>query len=272
MMTFLEIITACFFGLVQGFSEFLPVSSSGHLVLLKSFLETELFSLFFILVLHLGTLAVITGFYKKELLVITKAFISKPLSLSGPGRAVYLLMCASLPGMAGAFFLSPLVKQSLNQSHWTGIGFVLTATFLFLSKNTLKKTKNPSFNIKNWDSFSFKTAFIIGLAQVLAFFPGMSRSGWTIVAALFLGRAPKEAVFFSFLLAIPAILGGFIFEIFSQDLPENFSLLTLSFAFLSSWFFGWIALKGLIHSLKNLFFPFFAFYLWPLGIFMIFFI
>ena len=275
-MTSLEIIKAFFFGLVQGFSEFLPISSSGHLVLLRYFLKLDSFSLFFILVLHLGTLAAIVSCYRKDLLEILKSFILKPFCLSGPGRVVYLLIIGTLPGIVGAFLLVPLVKKSLLQPHWTGGGFILTATCLFLTRKFLQKTKKKdvsiSHSITSWNSFSFFTAFIIGLAQVLAFFPGMSRSGWTITAALFLGRSPHEAVRFCFLLAIPAILGGLFFEILNNPLPENSSFIILVLAFFSSWFFGWIALKWLIHSLKNLFFPFFAFYLWPLGIFMIFFI
>ena len=272
-MTFLEITKTFLFGLVQGFSEFLPISSSGHLVLLRSFLEMDSFSLFFILVLHLGTLAAILSHYKKDLSEILKNFFLKPFCLSGSGRVVYLLITATSPGILGGLLLVPLIKKSLLQTYWTGVGFILTATCLFLTRNILqgKKAESISFNTTNWSSFSFFTAFLIGLAQVLAFFPGMSRSGWTITTALFLGRSPHEAVLFCFLLAIPAILGGLSFELLNNPFPENFPFIILILAFFSSWFFGWVALKWLVHSLKNLLFPFFAFYLWPLGIFTIFF-
>ena len=271
MMTFLEIIKTFLFSFVQGFSEFLPISSSGHLVLLSFFLNLDSFNLFFILVLHLGTLAAILSHYKTEILEILKSFILKPFSFSGPGRVVVLLMVATLPGIGGAFFLEPFITKSLSKPYLVGVGFILTATYLFLTRKILRKKQSLSLSRNNWDSFRFSTAFIIGFAQVLAFFPGMSRSGWTIATAIFLGRSHKEAILFCFLLAIPAILGGFFFKLFHEPLPESSSLSFLILAFFSSWYFGWIALKWLERSLKNLFFPYFAFYLWPLGALLLFF-
>ena len=272
-MIFSEQVKAVLFGFIQGISEFLPISSSGHLVLLRFILNIPPFDLFFILVLHLGTLSAILSYYKTDLLKTFKHFISKPLLLSGQGRLIYLLAWATLPGALGAFFLVPLVKKSLLLAHWTGWGFIFTATCLFLTRWSLKKTKkNFHFNdTENWNHFSFSTAFLIGLAQVCAFFPGMSRSGWTIAIALFLGQSQSQAVRFSFLLAIPAIVGGVLFELLNQPIQKSYSLFSLSLAFLSSWFFGYIALKWLIRSLQNLSFPFFAFYLWPMGLFIIFF-
>ena len=268
-MIFLEFIQAGLFGLIQGLSEFLPVSSSGHLVLLGSILNIGSLDLLFILVLHLGTLAAILSYYKSDLGKILKQFkLKKPME---SGRLAYLLLWATLPGVLGAFFLIPLVKKSLLQNYWTGIGFILTATYLFLTRRQLKRKKNDFHfnNTSHWNHFSFSTAFLIGLAQVLAFFPGMSRSGWTIATALFLGCQQKQAVFFSFLLAIPAILGGTAFQLISEPLPKDFSFISLCLAFFSSWFFGYLALKWLVRSLRNLSFPLFALYLWPLGIFIL---
>ena len=277
-MTFSEQIKAVILGFIQGFSEFLPISSSGHLVLLRSIFNIPSFDLLFILILHLGTLAAILSYYKKELLEIFKHFCTQPLNLSGQGKLIYLLAWATLPGVLGALFLVPLVKKSLLQIHWTGWGFIFTATYLFLTRRSLKKRKQEKQDtslfstIENWKHFSFSTAFLIGLAQVCAFFPGMSRSGWTIATALFLGHSQKKAVCFSFLLAIPAILGGVLFELFNEPIQKNISFSSLGLAFLSSWFFGYMALKWLIRSLQSLSFPFFAFYLWPIGIFIIFFL
>lgn len=277
-MIFTEQIKAILFGFIQGISEFLPISSSGHLVLLRSFLKIPSFDLFFILVLHLGTLAAILTYYKKDLMKIFQQFKVNPLSVSGSGKLIYLLAWATLPGILGALFLAPVVKKSLLESHWTGWGFFLTAFCLFLTRWSLKKPKqnkqdiSPFNTVKDWEQFSFSTAFFIGLAQVCAFFPGMSRSGWTIATALFLGRSQKQAVCFSFLLAIPAILGGLLFELLNEPIQKNTSFLNLGLAFFSSWFFGYMALKWLIHSLQSLSFPFFAFYLWPMGIFIIFFL
>ncbi len=270
-----EQIKALLFGLIQGFSEFLPISSSGHLVLFRQFFDIEGFNLLFILVLHLGTLTAILSYYRKDLLNIVQHFFFKPFSFSGPGRVIPLLIWATVPGIIGAFLLTSLVKKSLLYPTWTGWGFILTATCLFFTSKKLKKKKLHSDStalfkpIENWDQFSFSKAFLVGLAQTCAFFPGMSRSGWTIAAALFLGCSQQQAACFSFLLAIPAILGGTLFEFFNRSLPDSVSFFTLSLAFLSSWFFGYIALKWLIRSLQKGLFPLFSFYLWPLGIFII---
>ena len=268
-MTFLESIKVCLLGLVQGLSEFLPISSSGHLVLVGSLLNMSSLDLSLILVLHLGTLAAILNYYRVDLWQVFKHFKLK--NSNSSGRLVYLLLWATVPGILGAFCLIPLIKKSLLQDYWTGMGFIFTGTCLFLTRRYLKSEKTQlSFNNTDyWQHFSFSKAFLIGLAQVLAFFPGMSRSGWTIATALFLRCSQKQAVFFTFLLAIPAILGGTIFQLISEPLPKNFSGFNLCLAFFSSWFFGYWALRGLIHSLKNLSFPFFAFYLWPLGIFIL---
>lgn len=277
-MIFSEQIQALLFGFIQGLSEFLPVSSSGHLVLLRSVFHVPSFDLLFILILHLGTLAAILSYYRTELLEMFKHFLAQPLSFSSGGRLIYLLAWATLPGVLGALFLLPLVKQSLSQVHWTGWGFILTATCLFLTRKSLKKTSrekqstSPLSAVETWEQFSFTTAFLIGLAQVGAFFPGMSRAGWTIATALFLGQSQNKAICFSFLLAIPAILGGVLFELLNEPIHKDISFLSLGLAFLSSWFFGYLALKWLIRSLQSSYFPFFAFYLWPMGIFIILFL
>ena len=268
-------IKALLFGFLQGFSEFLPISSSGHLVLLRTFFDINGFNLLFILVLHLGTLAAIFSYYRKELLNIVQHFFSKPFSFSGPGRVMFLIIWATVPGIIGAFFLTSLVKKSLLYPIWTGWGFILTATCLFFTSKKLKKKNylQNSFSLlnptENWNQFSFSKAFLIGLAQTFAFFPGMSRSGWTIAVALFLGCSQHQAACFSFLLAIPTILGGTVFAFFNTPLPDHFSFFNLGLAFFSSWFFGYIALKWLIRSLQKALFPFFSFYLWPLGFFII---
>ena len=282
-----EYLQVFFFGVVQGVSEFLPISSTGHLVLLKSLLNTNSLDLLFVLVLHAGTLMAILSYYKKELYEVLKNFISRPFSLNGAGGWVYLTGIACVPGVAGAILLKPHLQKTLEDPRWTGLGFILTAFFLFFTR----RFQDTSLfqNIRG----SFWRAFVIGIAQTLAFFPGMSRAGWTISTGLFLGLSQKQAVFFSFLMAIPAITGGLLWELISagffssppvgqgagagagagrQIIQSPGTFLSLTTAFFVSWFCGLLALKALIKSLKTRLFPFFAFYLWPLGIFTLLFI
>ena len=284
-MIFSEFLKSLVLGVIQGLSEFLPISSSGHLVLTSLLFDTSGFNLRFILVLHLGSLMAILSYYYTNLLSIFKQFVRQPFSLSGENQLVYLVLIASLPSLPGAFLLNSLIEKSLSQVCWTGYGFLFTASCLFLTRWVLKRdstnektvssspppTSQNTIHSQSIHYFSFKKAFIIGLAQVLAFFPGMSRSGWTISTALFLGLPKKQAVFFSFLMAIPAICGALIFELYQKGLPiiNGITLISLITAFFSAWLFGYIALKWVICSIQNLYFPTFAFYLWPLGLIII---
>ena len=271
-MYFLDSVKAIVWGFIQGMTEFLPISSSGHLVLLSAFFGE--IDLFFILVLHLGTLCAIFTYYQKDIVHIIKGFWQNPLCPVGEGKWVYMVVLATLPSVIGAFLLSPLVKQSLTDPYWAGFGFILTGFCLFWAQkfrlNQFQSNKVFCFKSKPWGVV--KASLIVGLSQTLAFFPGISRSGWTIATALFMGFSHKEAMLFSFLLAIPAIIGGTLFELIAHT-PDfkNLSVLTLFLGFLSSWVFGYLALKVLIRSLEKVFFSFFAFYLWPLGLWVLFF-
>lgn len=284
-------------GFIQGLSEFLPISSSGHLVLFNSLFKTPKFDLFFVLILHLGTLMAILSYYKKELWNILRDFSSNPLQPAGEGRWVYWTALATLPGVLGAFALKPLMERAFHEPQWTGAGFILTGLLLILTHFKLKTLGKENLSLflpssspqsKKISSLSqlektfqgskrffpknnlLLTILLIGFSQTLAFFPGISRSGWTISTALFLGWPRKQAIFFSFLLAIPAILGGSLWEWFDSPSQKNSLDFSLCLAFFSSWFFGSLALKGLTYSLKKNLFPYFAFYLWPLGILTLF--
>ncbi len=274
-------------GFIQGLSEFLPISSSGHLVLLSSLFKIPEFDLLFVLILHLGTLMAILGHYKKYLWNILRDFSSNPLQPKGDGRWIYLTALATLPGILGAFTFKPLMERAFHEPQWTGVGFILTGILLFLTRYKLKKANNeiffplthsssspeskksiplPEKTLQLKKNYLLFTILLIGLSQTLAFFPGISRSGWTISTALFLRWPRKQAIFFSFLMAIPIISGGSLWEWFDNPPQKNSSGFSLCLAFFSSWFFGSLALKGLVYSLKKNLFPYFAFYLWPLGI------
>ncbi len=255
--------TSTLLGVLQGFSEFLPISSSGHLALVRWWLQLPAIDLFFISVLHLGTLAAIISVYQKEL-----KGILWPRGLNNVFyRRIGLVIAALLPTISG-IFIKPLIEQSLNQPLWIGCAFTLTGLYLFFTKK--KSATLTLHNKDHWQQhISYPKAILIGAAQVLALFPGISRSGWTIATALFLNVPPRDAVFFSFLLAIPTIIGAAIWESSSQTLPSLPEISLLFIAFISSYLTGYIALKWLIRSLQTHKFYCFAFYLCPLGLFVI---
>ncbi len=218
------------------------------------------------------------SYYGKELGALGRGNFPEGFLKSPAFRLLCLTGLALIPSVSLAFFLKPVIEKTLTSLLWTGAGFLLTGLFLILTCLPLRKkhkediSKSPTdFIRQSSQKIRVLPAFLVGLVQVLAFFPGMSRAGWTVGMALFLGVPKKQAVFFSFLLAIPSILGAMLFELLSlpDRTPPPVSFISLTLAFLGSWLFGFLALKILVRSLEKLSFPCFALYLCPLGVYLL---
>ena len=200
-MTFVQ---AVILGLLQGATEFLPVSSSGHLFLAQRLLGLTEPELAFDLLLHLGTLAAVVFFLRSEIVSILSSLGRRDpwAAPSGWGRRdVGLAILASVPTAVIGFAFHHTVETGL--SYW-GIGarYLVLTLLLLLSSNLRFRHKADPDRIDGWE------AVAIGVIQGLAVFPGLSRSGSTITLALLLGIAPMRAAKFSFLISLPAILGG----------------------------------------------------------------
>lgn len=241
----MNIFVLILLGAVQGLCEFLPISSSGHLVLLSKIFNVEN-SLFISIVLHLATLlAVIIVFWNDIKYLVLHPFSNRmmQLCLSTIFTAIIILI------------LLPIVKLSFS-GEYLFICFFISAIILFLvdiiSKN--KKTKE----------FSLKTAIIMGIAQGFAVFPGISRSGTTISAGLISGYDKKECAKFSFILSIPIILLSMVEEIFElattkQTLNVNFAGLILGF--IIAFIIGILTIRLMIKITEKTQFKWFGFYL-----------
>ena len=202
-MSFLQSI---FLGLLQGATEFLPVSSSGHLFLAQRLLGIREPELAFDLLLHLGTLFAVLFFLRAEIASIVSSLFRRDPWTAPPEwgrRDLWLGIVASVPtGIIGIAF-HKVVETDLT---FGGIGArYLVLTALLLLTNLRFRHKEDPDRIEVWE------AVAIGVIQGLAVFPGLSRSGSTIILALLLGIAPRRAAKFSFLISIPAILGGALF-------------------------------------------------------------
>lgn len=222
----LNILSAIIYGIIQGAAEFLPISSSGHLVIAQHFLggsiEADYFT--FDILLHLATLFSVTVFYIKDILPLFPAFFRvlgklfrgklRYRDCDGDERLIVLLFVASLP-----LLLVPLFGDKVEN---IGIGavallLILNGVILFLSELIPKGSK---------DIYSAKprNAFFVGLCQLAAVFPGLSRSGSTITAGRLSRFDPKFAVKFSFLMSIPAVIGANIFklgDVISTPVPKG---------------------------------------------------
>jgi undecaprenyl-diphosphatase len=229
---------ALFLGLLQGATEFLPVSSSGHLFLAQHLLGISEPELAFDLLLHLGTLAAVVFFLRAEIGEILSSLFRRPGNLWAPPsswgrREIWLAVLASIPtGIIGLAF-HKTVETGLTYS---GIGarYLVLSALLLLTNLSVRHKDDPE-RIEWWE------AVAIGVIQGAAVFPGLSRSGSTIVLALLLGIAPRRAAKFSFLISIPAILGGALVAIRGgiSHLPDA---ATCAVGFVAALLMGYLAL------------------------------
>lgn len=198
-MNFLQ---ASLLGILQGITEFLPISSSGHLVLFEHFLNIQLDENIlkgFDVILHFGTLLAILIYFKKDLLQIFKGIklAIKNKKCNQNTQTFHNIILATLPVLAVGFFFNDFIDQTFRDTKMVAIMLALTGLILILSEKFPQKKERKSLNLNN--------ALIIGLFQVFALIPGISRSGTTISVAMFQGFSREAAARFSFLLAIPAI-------------------------------------------------------------------
>jgi len=189
-------------GLVQGLTEFLPVSSSGHLIVAQALLDVRVPGVAFEVVVHLATLvSVLVAFRRRIGQLVAGALRGEKESW----RYVGLLAVATVPAVIVGLGLKDLVEGLFEAPVVAGVALLVTGTFLWTAKPAL--ARNPR-SAPGW-----KAALVMGLAQALAIIPGISRSGSTVVAGLWLGVDAEEAAAFSFLMAVPAILGAAVLEL-----------------------------------------------------------
>ena len=214
-----------FMGLVQGLTEFLPVSSSGHLVLLSNIFGVEE-SLFISILLHVATLLSICVVFYKDIL----ALIRHPFS-----KNTIMLVVATIPTCLIVLVLMPFIKSSFGGS-FLPASFLITAILLVVTELFAKNKKE----------FSYKTAIIMGIAQGFAVFPGISRSGSTICAGILSGGDKKECAKFSFLMSIPIILLSLVMEIYegvSGGISISYPISAIIISFIIAFLSGIFAIK-----------------------------
>lgn len=252
----MTLIQAIFLAVVQGVTEFLPISSSGHLVLFQKIFHLTEPPVFFDILLHLGTLVAILVFFRKELWLLVKDWKSRK------NQWVFLII-GSIPAAFFGFLLNHKIvaifdSLKLVSVMWVGFGILLLATKAL-------KGKEETLNSKK---VTWKDALVVGLFQALALFPGVSRSGSTIVGGLWRKFSKETAFYFSFLLSIPAILGAVLLKL-TDGSVEGINLGTGVVAMLIAGLIGYFSLKFLEKILKSDKLYLFGFYCLILGIFVL---
>ena len=196
----MSIFKAIFLGFLQGLTEFLPVSSSGHLVLTQKIFVISEPALLFDTLLHVGTLIAVLIVLWKDIV----ALIRRPFQ-----RLTGLLVVGTIPTVIIALVFKDSIEQAFSSGAFLGIGFLLT-TGILLTAEWLSSRKKAG---RGEGEMEYADALLIGTLQGVAIFPAVSRSGSTIAVALGLGLDRDFAARFSFLMAIPAILGAFVLQL-----------------------------------------------------------
>lgn len=257
----MDIFQSLILGIVQGITEFLPISSSGHLVLMQKFFNIKEPPIFFDTLIHFATLLAVIFYLRKEIISILDNIKKKDTQ-----RFLFMIILATTPAVIVGFLLKDKMSEIFNSLNFLSITFFVTAIILAATKffeNGQKYLKNITW---------FDSLFI-GVFQALAILPGISRSGSTISSGLFRYLKREDAFKFSFLLAIPVILGAMVLQMFDikqcglcSDFLANFVgfIAALIFGFLSLKILEKVAAKGKLH--------YFAFYCLALSLIILIFI
>jgi undecaprenyl-diphosphatase len=244
----MNIFHAIILGVIQGLTEFLPVSSSGHLVIAQSLIPG--FSqpgVLFDVMLHAGTLMAVLIYFRKKLLKLTL-------------NEIVLLAVGTLPAIVVGFFFADFLESSFGNVKMVGIELIITGLLCFAT-DMFKTSKKAITGLD---------AFLIGIAQAIAIIPGISRSGATIFIATAQKIERAKAAEFSFLLSIPAIAGAILLQVVKYGFETNIDIAVYGVGILASFIFGLLSIKILLNLLVTKNFKVFGVYSVLLGLLVFF--
>jgi len=258
-------IEALFLGILQGLTEFLPVSSSGHLVLAENFLKVNPPGITLEIYFHLGTLLAIIAIFRREIgkILVSLAHIFKTGKHRRREDPYLRLLGFLLLGTIPIALMGGLFREGIGRlfecPRIVSLMLIITGIILWATKR-LKVGRREIHRLNIRDTIG------IGLAQAIALIPGISRSGMTISCGLFRGLSKDSAYRFSFLLAIPAIIGAAGLEFRSLSAISTENLYPLLIGTMAAFLSGLVALRILLSIVKKGKFSFFAYYLWFVGL------
>lgn len=249
----MDILQGIILGIVQGLTEFLPVSSSGHLILFKKLfgIDQEQFGLTFDIALHFATLIAVFVVFWPDIVAILKKPVQK---LTG------LLIIATIPAVFVGLFLDDYIEEISQSGGFLGFAFLFTAALMFFSQKIPSKSKNI-------DMMKYSDAAVIGLMQGVAVMPGISRSGSTTSAGLIMGVEKAASMRFAFLMSIPVILGSAVLGV--KDIvtnPEPINWAPVLAGMLAAGVSGYFAVRFMLNFFKKRSLNIFSVYVAVLGI------
>lgn len=264
----MDLIEAIFLGIVQGITEFLPVSSSGHLVLIRALFGRDLETgITFEIIVHFGSFCSIVLYYRKLIAEIIRDVI-KSISPAGLQTAMYktnpnvqfslFILISMIPAMIVGFTMKDTIEALFLNPFFASCMLLITGTLLF----STRFVQQPQKNVNTFRGLT------MGIAQAFAIIPGISRSGSTISVGLFSGINREEVANFSFLMVLPVLAGAMLLAVL--DLMENgvemAAVIVLIVGFFTSFISGYLALSYLVKLLKKEKFFYFSYYCWAVGI------
>jgi undecaprenyl-diphosphatase len=244
----IEILKALVLGIIQGLTEFIPVSSSGHLALARDILNINYSSdIMFDVLLHFATLLAVAIYFFKDIINLFKP----------PYKTLLYLIIATIPAAVVMFFVKDYVDLLFGGSYLC-FAFLITAILLLVTEIFIKKEAPEGSGI------DAKKSLIMGAAQCVAIIPGISRSGSTICTGLLAGGDRKSVARFSFLMSMPIILGSAIVSLFEFEL-SSMDVAPLLAGMAAAFFAAIFAIKIMITAIQKVNFKWFAFYLFALS-------
>ncbi len=266
---------AVILGVIQGLTEFLPISSSGHLVVAQKLLGIQKHDLIYDLVVHQGTLLAIFTIYAFLIKRLLKTMVNPQELIQGQtreSRLIQMVVIGSVPTALIGFGFKEQFEAMFNDMTSLGVCFILTGMLLLLSKmrGSARFTREEILSFTGIETITWQKALLIGAAQGLAIAPSISRSGITIVAALLLGIPGPTAAMYSFMLSIPAIAGAALLEVRHAELGGGrFEVLLVGFVV--SYLAGLAGLWGTLQSVRKGRLEIFTVYLVILGVLILWF-
>ncbi|MBR2326297.1 MAG: undecaprenyl-diphosphate phosphatase [Alistipes sp.] len=254
----MSILQAIILGIVQGLTEFLPVSSSGHLMLASEILNTDLSAaddLTFSLTLHAATVLSTIVVLWSEVVKLLRGLFSR--RFNEEQAYILKIVISMIPiGIVG-FCCMDYLEEAFSSVLVVGVMLLVTALLLAFAYFAKPRQK---------ESISYRDAFIIGLAQAAAAMPGLSRSGSTIATGLLLGNKKESVAKFSFLMVLPPILGNALLDILKGDFGGGVEILPLVAGFIAAFVTGWLACRFMLEIVKRGKLIYFAIYCAIVGV------
>jgi undecaprenyl-diphosphatase len=254
----LDLLEAVVLGIVQGLTEFLPISSSAHLRIVPAILGWSDPGAAFTAVIQIGTLVAVLAYFRRDMVRIGSAW-TKGILRGRPlddldSRMGWMMIAGTLPIVVCGLLFKDSIETTLRSLYVVAGALIVLALLLAAAEMHLKRQAKAGKHLKQLDEITWPEAIVIGLAQALALVPGSSRSGVTITAGLFAGLSRDTAARFSFLLSLPSVLAAGVYQLYSERealLGSQDDVVALAVATLAALISGYASIAFLLYYLKT---------------------